>query len=759
MSLLKRSNRTTFACLFILVSFVCQGTLRGTAVAFPSDDHGANAGTVDNPRVVPRTDNEILVDAILDEQAWHNALTIDLPYETDPGENIPAPIQTDARLLYDDSHLYIGFRAYDPDPKLIRARYTDRDQIWNDDYVLIFLDTFNDERRAFALRSNPYGIQADDIRLPNSQAIGWDAIYESQGRITDWGYIVEMAIPFHQLRFQRDRDDQIWGINIMRFYPRNVLHELSAVPIDRNNDSILSQFIKIRGFQDVSPGRNVDVVPSVVSAQTDHRPDFPEGDMSKLSRDVEAGISARWGFTPNLTLSGTLNPDFSQVEADAYQLDINQPFALWYSEKRPFFQESSDYFTTLKSVVYTRVIREPLLGVKMTGKENKNTIGAYIVKDEITNLIFPGSQGSSSSSLDMNNTSAVLRYKRDLGRSYTLGLMATDREGKEYYNRLIGMDGDFRITNSDRLRLQALGSRTAYPGNVAGDFDQGLGNLDDYFIALEYDHDARNWGWWLDYDDVGPQFRADLGFVPMVDYRNVEGGVNYTWYGKPGSWWTYFYLSSELNYYEDHDHNPLTKNASLNISYGGIMQSHAHVQGNTLEESFGGRIFDLTNFSSCFGFWPTGNIWLHTHFLWGDRIDYTNTRLGNRFRCDPEVDLNLGRHLHLGLYHLYERMTVDSGHLYTANISQLSAVYHLNVRTFFRSIIQYVNYDYNVENYTTDIDPEYRYLFTQLLFSYKINPFTVFFLGYSDNHQGNQSYDLTQQDRTFFVKIGYAWTQ
>jgi len=712
---------------------------------------------MEDPYLAPYYSSEMQIDGRLDEEAWQHAVTIDIAYETYPAENITAPVKTDVLLFYNDTHLFVGFRAYDPDPPSIRARYNDRDQIFNDDYVLIFMDTFNDERRAFAIRSNPLGVQADDIRLPNSNSISWDAIYESEGQITDWGYIVEMAIPFNQLRFQRTNGDQVWGINLMRSYPRNVLHRLDAIPLDRNNDSVIAQFIKIKGFQGARPGRNLEIVPSLIGAHTDHRPDFPSGGLERLSRDVQAGVSARWGFTPNLTLNGSVNPDFSQVEADAYQLDINQPFALFYPERRPFFQESADYFRTLKSAVYTRVMRDPLWGLKTTGKEGSNTIGAYFVQDEMTNLIFPGTQGSASTSLDMKNTSTILRYKRDLGGRYTLGLMATDREGKDYANRLFSVDGDIRVTNSDRIQLQIMGSRTLYPDQVAHEHGQDRGEINDHFIAFEWDHNARNWGWWIDYDDVGPGFRADLGFIPMVGFRNVEGGVNYTWYGKPGSWWTMFHMNSELNYYEDYDKKPIRKNASLFLSYSGTMQSRFFFRGNVTQELYNQRTFDLIHFDSFMGLWATRDIWLNISSSFGDRIDYTHTRPGYRLRISPQISLNIGRHLQLSLNHNYENMTVDAGRLYSANISQMTTVYHFNGRMFFRAILQYVHYDYKVQNYAIEIDPEYKQLFSQLLFSYKINPFTVFFLGYSDNHQAGYDYGLRQTDRTFFTKLSYAW--
>ncbi|MCI0512391.1 carbohydrate binding family 9 domain-containing protein [candidate division KSB1 bacterium] len=738
----------------ILYSLLCSSV----TVFATSEKSPAGSGTKADPYVIPQTATAIQVDGRLAETAWQDALTIALPYETWPGENTPAPVRTEALLLYTQSHLYVAFRAYDPDPQKIRANFTERDQIYDDDFIALFLDTFNDERRAFALRSNPLGVQADDIAVTNSDAgVSWDAIYESAGQITDWGFIVEMGIPFNQLRFQRASGEQVWGINLRRLYPRAVYSHIDAIANDRNNDSPISQFLKIRGFAGATPGRNIEVVPTLTGVRTDNRSELPNGKFLTANKEVAAGLSARWGFTANLTLNGTVNPDFSQVEADAMLLDINEPFALEYEEKRPFFTEGADFFSNLKRAVYTRTIREPYWGLKLTGKEDGHTLGLYLVQDRHTNLIFPGSQTSAATSLKMDHTASVLRYKKDFGANYTVGLMATDREGSHYFNRLIGFDNNLRVTKSDRIQLQVLGSNTQYPAQTALDFNQKSGKFNDHFLAFEYDHDTRNWDWWLDYDDVGPDFRADMGFIPRVGYRNVEGGVSHEWIGKPDSWWSDLGLYHEFNYFEDHHGGLLKKSGALMFSYQGRMRSHSHFRGILSEEAFNGKRFDLLNYTSCFGFFPTSNIWFHTHALFGDRIDYENTRLGTRFNIDPELGLNFGKHLRLDLSHTFEWMQVNQARLYTANISQMKLVYHFNVRTFLRGIFQYVNYDYNVANYTFEQAPAYQHFFTQLLFSYKINPFTVFFLGYTDNYLGNQDYALTQSDRTLFLKLSYAW--
>jgi len=720
-----------------------------------SGNHGT--GTAEDPYIVPRTESEIRLDAVLDEEAWENALVLELKYEVRPGENVTPPVRTEVLLTYDKDNLYAAFRCYDPKPSAIRAHLRDRDTLGGDDWIALIFDTFNDSRRSFDFIVTAQGVQFDEIETQSREDAGWDTIWDCSSRITDWGYAVEISIPFSSLRFQRKEGPQVWGFDAVRRYPREHPYHIGLFPRDRSNNCYLCQAVKIKGFEGASPGLNIEINPTVIGARTDDRPDFPQGDLEKKSQDAEAGLTARWGMTPNLTLNLTANPDFSQVEADAWQLDINQPFALFYPERRPFFTEGVDFFTSLESVIYTRMIRDPRWGFKLTGKEGTHTLGAYAVRDEITNLVFPGSQGSSSTSLNEANTSSVFRYKKDFGRRYTVGLLATDREGKDYYNRVYGFDLDFRFTRTNQIQLLVLGSSTRYPAEVVNSYNQPSGSFSDHLISFEYDHITRTWGWWADYEEAGPEFRADLGYYPRVGYRNAEGGLNHKWNAKPGSWWSLFMVGSEVNYYEDWDGNLLNRGASLWFAYNGTMQSSFFIEGARIREGYNNREFDQTYFVMEGGFWPASDLQLYMSTIFGDQIDYENTRLGKRFRLSPYLSYNLGKHLRISLSHTFERMNVQDARLYTANITQSTVVYQFNVRTFFRAILQYVDYDYNVSNYTFEKDPKFKRFFTQLLFSYKINPRTLLFLGYSDNYFGSQAYGLTQSDRTFFIKLGYAW--
>ncbi|MGB5659341.1 MAG: DUF5916 domain-containing protein, partial [Thermoanaerobaculia bacterium] len=288
--------------------------------------------------------SEVKVDGILDEQAWRDAAVLPVKFEWFPGNNIEPPVKTEALVTFGERALYVAFRAHDPNPKQIRAHLMDRDEIntfVQDDYVIVQLDTFNDGRRAFQFRINPLGVQADAFssEVEGIEDWSWDMIWHSKGRLTTDGYEVEIAFPFNQLRFQSTQEVQTWGIDVGRSYPRSSRHRMNNAGRNRNLSCIICQFNKVTGLQGLKPGRNLEFDPTLTASRTDELDEFPDGSLEDGDGDIEAGLTARWGITPSLVLTGTINPDFSQVEADVAQLAINQRFALFFPEKRPFFLE------------------------------------------------------------------------------------------------------------------------------------------------------------------------------------------------------------------------------------------------------------------------------------------------------------------------------------------------------------------------------------------------------------------------------------
>ena len=746
----KRTNRIRRTLLVLsAIIFINSG------LVFTQNRTGAGKKT---PYTVPRTSLPIKVDGSINEKAWENALVMELKYEFDPGDNVSAPVRTEFLMIYSKSHLYAAFRCFDPNPSEIRAHLSDRDSDYGDDFVGVLLDTFNDERKNYIFLANPLGVQQDAIMTGRTgYNANWDARFNAVGKIFDWGYCVEMAIPFSSLRFQRTGVPQVWGIDARRNYPRSMLHQIGLVPQDRNNNCYQCQMEKVRGFEGVRPGRNVEVTPTVTGVRTDAREKMPDGKLEKRNEDAEVGVTARWGVTPNITVSGTVNPDFSQVEADSRKLDINEPFALSYAEKRPFFTEGDEYFTTSLDAVYTRTMRDPSWGIKLTGKEGNNAMGAYIIRDAVTNIIFPGSQYSDAVSLEVGSTAAVFRYKHDFGSKYTLGALFTNRQGTDYYNRVFGIDGVLRFTDRDQLEVDMLASSTRYPDEIAAEFGQKNGKFNDKALRAVYTHRTRNVTLFGAYLELGEDFRADLGFIPRVGYREVQTGGEYRWIAKPGKWWNLFQVSGSVYQAKERNGTLLFKGLESKFLYSGVLQSYFYITFDRAREAYYGNEFDLTFFKTYFQFRPVGDLFFSLTTQFGDRIDYSNARPGRRFRLDTVLSYSLGNHLRLNLGQTYEQMNAAGQRLYTANISQGTIIYQFNTRTFFRSILQYVNYDYNTDNYLFELNPEYKHLFVQLLFSYKLNPRTVLFLGYTDNYDGNQDYPITRSNRTFFLKLGYDW--
>ncbi len=708
------------------------------------------------PFRIPRMEKKIFLDGKLDDDVWQEALLLEMQYEVWPGENIKAPVKTEALLAYNRTHLFVGFRAYDPDPSAIRARICNRDNIAGDDCVGVALCTFNDNQRIYSFCSNPLGIQDDEIRNNDGEGGGWDGIWESKGKITDWGYAVEMAIPFSSLRFQRTREDQVWSFDLVRTFPRNVTHYIGFIPQDRNNNCYICQTEKLIGFSGVSRAKNLEIDPTLSGLLTRNRESFPEGKFIEKDSKFEPGITAHWSFTPNLTLSATANPDFSNVEADVAQLDVNTQFALFYPEKRPFFLEGASIFNTLLSVIYTRTLLDPNGGIKLTGKEGRHGVGFFSVHDNITNLLIPGSQSSNWTSLDTRTLGTVLRYRMDIGKASGIGLVLSDREGDDYFNRLAGMDGDFRLARKDRVVFQFLGSQTRYPGHIVNQFGQPEDEFQGMAFNLNYAHRTATFNWVFDYEDITPDFRADLGFLPQVGYRHISGLIYHTWHRNFGSWYTFIHLGPYYIKELDYDGNLLQENLVVFFRYNGPVQSFFNVDANFGKKSYLGVEFDNNFISINTGFQSLKALVFKLSARFGDQVDFANIRLGEIFSITPQLELKLGSHLYTNLGHNFEKLEVEGGRLYTANLTNLKLVYQFNKRTFLRTILQYADYRFNSGLYLDSRDPRYRNLFSQILFSYTINPQTVLFLGYSDDYYGYQFIPLTQNNYTIFMKIGYA---
>jgi hypothetical protein len=711
--------------------------------------------------LVSMVGSKIKIDGNLEEPAWEKATKIDLFYEWTPGDNVPPPVDTICYVTFDKSHLYVAFRCLDPHPEKIRAHLMDRDAIdtfIQDDHVDFQIDPFNDERRGFQFRINPLGVQADAIfsELEGYEDFSWDAIWKSAGKITDFGYVVEVAIPFNQLRFPKTEKEQTWGFSAERSYPRNVRHRMTSHVRDRNSSCIICQHNKLTGFKGMSPGKNLEFDPTVTVDRTDRITDYPEGNMESGKVKIEPGITARWGITPNLMLNATINPDFSNVEADVAQLEVNTRFALRYPEKRPFFLEGADFFLTPMEAVFTRTVFDPLWGAKTTGKMGKNALGFFVTQDRYNNLLFPSNQGSVSHSIKDNVFGGVLRYRRDVGKGSTVGMLYTGRVGDDYFNHVAGVDGFFRFSRTKTLTFQYLHSQTEYSSELGQAFNQKGNGFGGDAIFAEFFHIGRDWIYGVNYGDLSPDFRADFGFIPRVDTRSLSGFLQRVIWGNPKKWFNRISLGLNGTFVADYNNDLTDQEISVSLNYQGAWQTTVLPRLNFIKELYNDITYNKTQFQTFLEMKPVGGLKYSLFARIGDSIDYSNARLASSILLNPALEVSLGKHLNINVNHIFERLSLEGAKIYIANLFQTKLIYNFNVKSFVRAIVQYTNIDRNVDLYVFTVEPKTKGLFTQFLFSYKLNPQTVLFVGYSDNHLGQKGIDLTRTDRTFFLKIGYA---
>jgi hypothetical protein len=722
---------------------------------------------------VARASVPIKIDGVLDEAAWEAAPAIPVPFEWTPGDNIPAPVKTECLVTYDLHNLYVGFRCFDPEPRKIRAHLMDRDDtdtLIMDDHVSFMVDAFNDERRAFQFRVNPRGVQADAnfSELEGYEDFSWDAIWKAAAKITDWGWAVEVAIPLGQLRFRRSEGPQTWGFEAERSWPRDTRHRMTSHPRSRSVNCILCQFNKLTGFEGVTPGQNIELNPTFTAGRTDAMvfPDeYPAGALERGDILDNYGLTAKWGITPNLILNGTVNPDFSQIEADVAQLEVNRRFALYYPEKRPFFLEGADFFLTPVQAVFTRTVADPLWGTKLTGKSGRTALGFFAAQDELTNLIFPSNQGSMQGSLDQNAYGGVFRLRQDVGKMSTLGVLYTGRAGNDYYNHVAGADGFIRLDQKNSIVFQYLHSETDYPAAISLDYGQDENRFGGDAVNIQFQHFSRNWIVQTVYEDLSPGFRADYGYVPRVDTRHGEAMVFRQIWGKPKSWFNLIRLGAAGEVVYDHEGTLTDRGLTLGLMYNGNLETKINVHGLFSRTFYDGQYFDTAAGNLTFSIRPFSGSEVGLQGMAGQGVDYGNSRLANVFAVGPYAWFSLFRHLNLVSSYNYERLSLGGDTIYTVNLSQLKLVWNFSVRSFVRAIVQYQDLRQNPAMYALAVDSLTRGLFTQFLFSYKLNPRTVLFLGYSDNAVGGvfdswlgpDRVAITRTDRTFFLKIGYAW--
>jgi hypothetical protein len=697
----------------------------------------------------------IHLDGELTEEAWQRALKIDLRYEIDPGKNSEAPVKTTVFITHDQEFLYVAFRAEDTDPKAVVANYRDRDNLSGDDYVGIELDTFNIEKSSFSFYSNPLGIQSDstDNETEYSSGESWDAIWESAGQLTSYGYSVEMKIPFSVLRFPDSGEEMVWGIFATRNYPRNVVHTMRNARVDRGRNCQLCQAQKLVGFQGVKPGKNIELTPTFSALKLDGRQPFPQGDLNQIDSTGDFGISGRWGVTPNSTFSGAINPDFSQIEADSLELDINRQFAIYYDEKRTFFLEGEEFFKGL----HTRTIADPKWGAKYTHRQAGNSIGFLSARDRVTSLLLPGAEGSDQTTLQQENSATSLRYTRDIWNRSTMGVVVTDRRGGNYANDLFGIDGTLRLGRHDTLSFDLAHTRTRYEDEMAEAFGQPKGEFSGNSLALNYEHSTRNWTHAASYTSYDNDFRADMDFISQVGYRNFYLGGGPVWWGGKDDFYKRITWSLDYYYSEKQNGSPLERSWVTAVIAYLPLQTIIFSGMNNANVWFAGDEYNLTGGHFIASVKPLPYLKITNGFIYEEGIDYLGRRPGQRLTYNNRAFLDIGRHLRLETKYVYTSFSVDDKRLYLTNTLEGKLLWQINANTYLRTILQFADIRRNQDMYAIAVNDINRRFFGQLLFSYKLNPRTVLYLGYNSNSRGTDVYGLTQDSQMFFFKVGYAF--
>lgn len=437
------------------------------------------------------------------------------PYE---GRTSSQP--TAAYLGYDRKNLYVAFICRDSYPRGIHAQVTPRDANQGDDWVGVVIDTYNDHRRAYQFAVNPLGIQYD--ALVNEKGYGdanFDTLWYSQGRLTPWGYVALMTIPFTSLRFPPGAH-QTWGIILTRSIPGN--SELSTWPtISLNINGFLVQEAEIRGLEDISTGKNVVLIPYGFFSSS-RILDRVVNQFKRNPLDQRIGLDLKWVFGSNMTFDATLNPDFSQVESDEPQITVNQRFEVFFPEKRPFFMENSDFFQTPITVLFTRRIADPQFGLRLTGKVGRTKIGALVADDRSPGEVVPPGDPSFGRRAVFN----VFRLSHDIRTESSIGVVWSDREFQGSFNRVIGPDGRWKISRTTALDLQFLKS---FSRDLSGNTKGGTA------AHLALAHSARHWDYNWNYEDRSPDFEVASGFIPRVDFRSTRGHFGYTF--RPENRW------------------------------------------------------------------------------------------------------------------------------------------------------------------------------------------------------------------------------
>lgn len=433
-----------------------------------------------------------------------------------PTDGVPASEKTDVYLGYDDKNLYAVIVAFDSEPKNIRGRLARREDIFDDDIVGLLLDTFHDKQRSYEFFANPLGVQADGIVAEGqNDDFTFDTLWYTEGRITESGYVVWMAIPFKSLRF-RNQDVQTWGFGVIRGIARR--GETSFWPyITRKIAGFNNQLGVANGLEKISPGRNMQIIPYGLFRSYREVDDRDVPFFARKTAKFDGGVDAKMVLKDAFVLDTTVNPDFSQIESDEPQVTANQRFEVFFPEKRPFFLENANYFTTPINLYFTRRIANPTFGSRVTGKLGAYSLGMLVADDRA-----PGRVVASDDPVAGKRAYfAIGRVSREFKNQSRIGAIYTDREFQSAYNRVGGVDARIKLDEHWIFSGQAVASATH---TLEGERLAGPA------YEAEISRSGRSFYYEFSYKDRSPGFRTQTGFEPRSDVREFVQEARYTFH-------------------------------------------------------------------------------------------------------------------------------------------------------------------------------------------------------------------------------------
>lgn len=721
---------------------------------------------------ITRADGPIKVDGSLADSGWQGAVRVDTWFEVQPGDNVPAKVATVGYLTYDQRFLYAGFEFFDPNPSKIRAPYSDHDNISESiDYGGIILDTRNDGRTAILFLATPRGIQYDAVQndASGSEDSSPDLHWDAAGQITKSGWVLEIRIPFSSLRYS-SADPQTWGIMLFRNYPREHRYQLFSTTLPRGGSCFVCREHVLTGLTGLPSGDHYVVAPYLSAKQEAEPRDGPGSSLENHSTEGDGGLDAKWTPSPDHALDLTVNPDFSQIESDVARISANERFALFYPEKRPFFLEGTDLFSTQIQAIYSRALTSPRWGLRATGKAGNTAYTALVAEDRGGgSAIIPGPEESSFADQDFSSRVAAARIRHDLGSSY-ISFLLTDRElDGGGYNRVLGPDFQWRPNDADTVSGQLLFSVSETPKRpeLAAEWDGRKlsgGGLDCW-----WSHSTRSFDSGVQVKAFGEGFRADAGFVPQVGFREAYGEVGYTWHltGFLSKVRTFAFTDPMW----DNEGGTIRNLFAAGVSANGRWNSTAKITlwadrwrvSRPDSEQGGYRRVPKKQLRFTLQVSPSQLVsQLFLEGAIGQEIDWDNARPGHGATLTLGASFRPTDHLALRLDTSRRWIDVrpDTGgrerRLFTAQVERLKATYTFNARSYLRLIGQYDRTDAEPSLYRGPVPERSGSFAGSALVAYKLNWQSVLFLGYGDDRVLDEDGSLLRTGRQLFLKLSYA---